>query len=255
MAEIIRTQIVIIGAGFGGIGMAIRLKQSGINDFIILERDPKIGGTWRDNTYPGAACDVSSHLYSFSFEPNPGWSRMFSPHNEIQDYMYHCYNKYNLAPFTHLGENVDSMAFDDEQALWIVHTASGKQYHAQFLVNAMGPLNRAVTPDIKGLENFKGTTFHSSYWNHAYDLTNKKVAVIGTGASAIQIVPNIVNEVKELHLFQRTAPWIIPKRDRAMKEWEKRLFKTLPFTQRWLRNKVYLINELTAIGMVINPGI
>lgn len=255
MADIIRTQIVIIGAGFGGIGMAIRLKQSGITDFIMLERDQKIGGTWRDNTYPGAACDVSSHLYSFSFEPNPDWSRMFSPHHEIQDYMYHCYNKYNLAPFTHLGENVDSMAFDDNQAVWIVHTASGKQYHAQFLVNAMGPLNRAVTPNIKGLGNFKGTTFHSSHWNHTCDLKDKKVAVIGTGASAIQIVPNIVNEVKELHLFQRTAPWIIPKRDRAMKDWEKRLFRTLPFTQRWLRNKVYLINELTAIGMVINPGI
>jgi cation diffusion facilitator CzcD-associated flavoprotein CzcO len=133
-------------------------------------------------------------------------------------------------------------------------------YFRQTISRAIfGECNGASKPrsntDIKGLQNFEGTTFHSSYWNHTYDLKDKKVAVIGTGASAIQIVPNIVNEVKELHLFQRTAPWIIPKRDRAMKDWEKRLFKALPFTQRWLRNKVYLINEFTAIGMVINPGI
>lgn len=248
-----KTDIAIIGSGFSGLCMGIQLKKAGIYDFLIFERASSIGGTWRDNTYPGVACDVSSHMYSFSFEPNPNWSRMFSPQNEILDYLKKCVNKYDLEPFIQYNTNITGAGFDEQAGCWKIETEQGKIIETKIIVNGMGPLNRAVVPHFKGMENFSGRMFHSSEWDHSFDLNNKRVAVIGTGASAIQIVPNIVDKVKSLYLFQRTAPWILPKPDREMKLWEKRMFAALPFTQKIYRYAIYWILESSAMGLVINP--
>ncbi len=248
-----KTGIAIIGSGFSGICMGIQLKKAGITDFLIFERASEIGGTWRDNTYPGVACDVSSHMYSFSFEPNPNWSRMFSPQAEILQYLKACVTKYELASFIKYNTNIAGAEFDEKNSQWNIHMQSGETIIAKTFVNGMGPLNRAVLPDLQGIETFAGKTFHSSEWDHSFDLTGKRVAVIGTGASAIQIVPNIVNKVKALYLFQRTAPWILPKPDRNMSEFEKNLFRFLPFTQKMYRYFIYWVLESSALGLVVNP--
>lgn len=251
----LKTEVAVIGTGFAGICMGIQLKKAGITDFIILERADDIGGTWRDNTYPGAACDVSSHMYSFSFEPKPDWSRMYSPQQEIQEYLWHCTHKYSLEPYIRFNSNVVGSFFNEETGYWTIKVENGHDIIAKFIVNGMGPLNRAIIPSIKGQETFTGTSFHSSHWDHQYDINDKKIAVIGTGASAIQIVPSIADKVKELYLYQRTAPWVLPKADREMTGIEKWLFKSLPLTQKTLRSVVYWINEATVIGIVINPSL
>lgn len=248
-----QTSIAIIGSGFSGICMGIQLKKAGITDFLIFERASEIGGTWRDNTYPGVACDVSSHMYSFSFEPNPNWSRMFSPQTEILQYLKDCVKKYEITSFIKYNTNITGAEFDEKNSQWNIHTQSGETIIANTLVNGMGPLNRAVIPHIKGIDTFTGKAFHSSEWNHSFDLTGKRVAVIGTGASAIQIVPNIAKKVKALYLFQRTAPWILPKPDRNMTVFEKKLFRYLPFTQKLYRYFIYWVLESTALGLVVNP--
>jgi cation diffusion facilitator CzcD-associated flavoprotein CzcO len=248
-----QTGIAIIGSGFSGICMGIQLKKAGITDFVIFERAADIGGTWRDNTYPGVACDVSSHMYSFSFEPNPNWSRMFSPQAEILQYLKDCVKKYELTPFIKYNTNISGAEFDEKNSQWNIHTQSGETIIAKTFVNGMGPLNRAVVPHLKGIETFTGKAFHSSEWDHSFDLTNKRVAVIGTGASAIQIVPNIVKKVKALYLFQRTAPWVLPKPDRNMSTFEKKMFNALPFTQKLYRYFIYWVLESTALGLVVNP--
>lgn len=247
------TGIAIIGSGFSGICMGIHLKKAGITDFLIFERASEIGGTWRDNTYPGVACDVSSHMYSFSFEPNPNWSRMFSPQAEILQYLKDCVKKYELSDYIKFNTNISSAEFDVKNSQWRIYKQSGESIIADALVNGMGPLNRAVTPHIKGIESFSGKAFHSSEWDHSFDLTGKRVAVIGTGASAIQIVPNIVKKVKQLYLFQRTAPWVLPKPDRNMSKIEKKLFMYLPFTQKLYRYFIYWVLEASALGLVVNP--
>lgn len=248
-----QTGIAIVGSGFSGICMGIQLKKAGITDFMIFERATEVGGTWRDNTYPGVACDVSSHMYSFSFEPNPNWSRMFSPQKEILQYLKNCVEKYELAPFIKYNVSVSGGDFDEKKSEWIIQTSSGDTITAKTFVNGMGPLNRAVIPHLDGIETYTGKTFHSSDWDHSYDMTGKRVAVIGTGASAIQIVPNIVDKVKELYLFQRTAPWILPKPDRKMRGFERAMFRALPFTQKIYRYAIYWVLEATAIGLVVNP--
>ncbi|MCF8257265.1 MAG: NAD(P)/FAD-dependent oxidoreductase [Flavobacteriales bacterium] len=247
--------IVIIGTGFAGICMGIKLLEAGIQDFVILERSTQLGGTWRDNTYPGAACDVVSHLYSFSFEPNPNWSRMFAQQKEILDYTVHCVEKYGLRPYIRFGKEVTGGTFDAESSKWHIHLKDGSDVTGNIWVNGMGPLNRAVMPDIPGLDSFRGEVFHSSHWQHDCNLTNKHVSVIGTGASAIQIVPNIAKQVKALHVHQRSAAWVIRKPDRPMRSWEKRMFRSIPRTQRIYRGFYYWLNELTVIALAKHPSL
>ena len=226
------TPIVIVGSGFAGLAMGIRLKQAGIHDFTIFEQAGRVGGTWRDNHYPGAACDVESHLYSFSFEPNPRWTRMFAPQAEILAYLEHCARKYGLLPHIRLNTEVRSASFDEQEGTWQVETSDGRTTTARVVVSACGGLSRPAWPDIPGLRVFGGKTFHSARWDDSADLDGKTVAVIGTGASAIQIVPAIAPKVGRLHLFQRTPPWILPKWDRAIAPREREWFSRVPLLQR-----------------------
>lgn len=241
-------KVVIIGTGFGGIGMAIQLKKAGIDDFIILEKAQGVGGTWRDNTYPGAACDVQSHLYSFSFEPNSGWSRKFGGQPEIRAYIEHCVAKYGLAEHIRFGQCVEAASFDAATARWLVSCESGVVFHAQSLVTATGQLNQPAWPSLTGLDQFAGKLFHSSRWDHDYDLSDKTVAVIGTGASAIQFVPKIVPQVKKLTLFQRSGAWVIDKPDRPFKGWETSLFTHSKLADRAYRGLIYAKNESRALA-------
>jgi cation diffusion facilitator CzcD-associated flavoprotein CzcO len=249
------SSVLIIGSGFSGLCMGIRLKQEGIDSFTILERGHDVGGTWRDNHYPGCACDVQSHLYSYSFEPNPNWSRMFAPQPEIQAYLKGCAEKYGLLPHLRFGADVVSMQFDEAAALWRVTTRDGRSFSARVLVSGIGGLSNPAYPDLPGLEKFEGEKFHSAQWDHAYDLRGKRVAVIGTGASAIQFVPQIAPQVGRLDLYQRTPPWILPKPDREISKFERWLFKRLPFAQKLFRGAIYSIAETRVLGIVINPKI
>jgi cyclohexanone monooxygenase len=246
-------QILIIGSGFAGICMAIRLKQAGIHSFTILERAGEIGGTWRDNTYPGCACDVQSHVYSFSFEPNPAWTRMFAEQPEINAYLNHCATKYGILPHVRCNENVVRAEYDDRSCTWTVHTSAGHTYRARVLVSGMGGLSNPAYPQIPGLDQFEGRSFHSATWDHDYDLRGKRVAVIGTGASAIQFVPQIAPKVGKLHLFQRSAPWIVSKPDRRVTRLEKALFQRFPFTQGLMRQALYWRLESRAFAFVVRP--
>jgi len=207
--------VLIIGAGFAGVGLAIRLKQCGIEDFLLLEKACAVGGTWRDNSYPGAACDVPSHLYSFSFEPKTNWTRKFAPQAEIFAYIQQCVSKHELAAQISFNTEVASAEFDAVAGVWQVHCTDGRHYRARALVSACGQLNRPAYPRIPGLDSFAGERFHSARWQHEVELAGKRVAVIGTGASAIQFVPEIVPKVAQLYLFQRSAAYVIPKPDRA----------------------------------------
>lgn len=246
-------EIAIIGSGFAGICAGIKLLEAGIKDFVILEKANDIGGTWRDNTYPGAACDVSSHLYSFSFEPNPNWSRMFSGHKEIYEYLKHCVDKYQLAQHISYKNEITGGEFDEATGEWSITIKDKKPIKARFWVNGMGPLNRAVYPDIPGLKDFEGKMFHSSHWDHKYDIRNKRIAVIGTGASSIQITPSIAPDVEQLYVFQRTPAWVLPKPDRDMNKFEKWLFKHVPFVQKLYRWRIYWFNELPAYFFAYKP--
>jgi cation diffusion facilitator CzcD-associated flavoprotein CzcO len=254
-------QVVVIGSGFAGLGMAIRLKEAGIHDFVVLERAGEVGGTWRDNTYPGAACDVPSHLYSFSFVPNPDWSSSFSPQNEIQDYLRRCADDFGVRPHLRFGAEVRQARWDEPTARWQVDTtapggrgvADGVRYEAQFLISATGALSDPSLPDLPGLERFAGTAFHSARWRHDHDLTGERVAVIGTGASAIQFVPQIQPKVGQLAVFQRTPPWIVPRWDRRFTRPERWLFRHLPATQRLARTGLYWSREAYVFGFAFDP--
>jgi cation diffusion facilitator CzcD-associated flavoprotein CzcO len=248
-------RIVIVGSGFSGLAMGIRLKQAGIHDFVILERANDVGGTWRDNTYPGAACDVQSHLYSFSFEPNPRWSRMFAPQAEILAYLRSCADKYGLYPHIRFGATVTRAELDERAGLWQIASSDGRTERARVLVAGCGALSRPSLPDIAGVSSFEGKAFHTARWDDTYPLDGKTVGVIGTGASAIQIVPSIAARVRKLHVFQRTPPWILPKPDREMSAREKNLFDRAPFLQDMLRIGIYWQREALALGFVTDPRI
>ena len=196
----------IIGTGFAGLGMAIRLRQTGVTDFVVLEKAASVGGTWRDNHYPGCACDVQSHVYSFSFAPNPRWTRMFAPQPEIRAYLEDCVQRFGIGSHLRLNHELQRAEYDEAAQRWRLTFANGKRLSARVLVSGMGGLSRAALPAIPGVETFKGRAFHSQQWDHDYALEGKRVAVIGTGASAIQFVPQIAPRVKELALFQRTPP-------------------------------------------------
>lgn len=244
-------RIAVIGAGFGGLGTAIRLKQSGIDDFVVLERGDDIGGTWRDNSYPGCACDVPSHLYSYSFAPNPDWSRAFSSQPEIQAYLQRCADEFDVRPHIYLGAAVTEARWDESIQRWRVRTARG-ELTAHLLVAAQGPLSDPSLPAIPGLSTFTGATFHSATWQHDYDLTGKRVAVVGTGASAIQFIPHVQKLAAQLTVLQRTAPWVMPRRDRAIEGWEKKLYRRVPAAQRALRAGLYWTRELMVPALTGN---
>ena len=235
-------RLAIVGAGFSGIGMAIRLRQQGIDDFVILERAGDLGGTWRDNSYPGCACDVQSTLYSFSFAPNPHWSRTFSPQGEIWEYLRRCARNFDIDRHFVFGEEVSSATWDDASQQWKLTSTSG-EWRASGMILANGPLSEPVTPTLDGLDRFAGHVFHSARWDHAYPLHGKRVAVIGTGASAIQFVPKIQPAVERLHVFQRTPPWIMPRRDRAIPGWRRALYRRAPAAQRAERAALYALRE------------
>lgn len=246
---------LIIGAGFAGLCTAIQLKKNGENNFLILERNKHLGGTWYNNHYPGAACDVESHLYSFSFEPNPNWSREFSPQQEILKYMEHCAAKYELQNHFRFNANITNAVFDEANGIWNLETEKGEKYATKVIVSCSGGLSQPSFPDIKGLETFKGKMFHTAQWQNDFDLSGKTIGVIGTGASAIQIVPAIVSKVKQLNLYQRTPPWILPKPDGEISSLRKWLYSNFPATQRLHRKRLYWQHEIMAVGFIKNPGI
>ncbi len=253
-ADVHHTHIAILGTGFAGLGMAIRLKQRGYNDFVIIERATDIGGTWRDNTYPGCACDIPSHLYSFSFALNPHWSRMYSPQSEIRGYLRQCAERFDILPHIHWNNTLLNAAWNEDDQRWYI-TTTQRQFSANIFILGNGPLSQPALPSIPGLERFEGVQFHSAQWRHDYDLTGKRVAVIGTGASAIQFVPQIQPRVDHLSLFLRTPPWILPRQDHPIPARQQAMFRTLPITQRFVRNKIYWRNEFTALGLVYRPHI
>ncbi|HEX4359349.1 MAG TPA: NAD(P)/FAD-dependent oxidoreductase [Pseudonocardia sp.] len=243
-----RTSVVIIGSGFAGLGMAIQLAAQGRDDFLVLEKAATLGGTWRDNTYPGCACDVQSHLYSFSFAPNPDWTRMFARQPEIRAYLEGLADRYRLRDRIRLGVRVTGAEFDADARGWTVHTASGETIECRHVVWGTGALHEPAVPEIDGLERFAGRVFHSADWDHGHDLTGRKVAVIGTGASAIQFVPPVAEQAAELTLFQRTPPWILPKLDRPISAAERWAFRTFPLLQRIYRGSIYTRLEGRVFG-------
>ncbi len=243
------TDIAIVGSGFSGLAMAARLKRSGRDDFVILERAREVGGTWRENTYPGCRCDVPSHVYSFSFAPNPEWSESFSPQGEIFDYLRRVAADEGLVEHVRFGCEVEQATWDAGARRWRLHTSSG-ELSARIVIAGAGPLHEPKLPDVPGLQDFEGHLFHSATWDHDHDLAGERVAVIGTGASAIQFVPQIQPEVERLHLFQRTAPWVMPRRQRTITRAEKALFRRIPALQRAVRSAIYWAREAIAIPML-----
>ena len=242
-------RIAVIGAGFGGIATAIRLRQRAVRDFVVFDRATEIGGTWRDNSYPGCACDVPSQLYSLSFAPNPGWTRSFSGQAEIFAYLRDCVHRYDLSENLRLGHEVTAAGWDAASASWLIDT-SGGDYRARVLVVAAGPLSEPTIPDLPGLADFTGRVFHSARWDHDYDLRGKRVAVIGTGASAVQFVPRIAGTVRRLHLFQRTPPWVLPRADRPIPALERRIYAAVPPAQRLARGAVDWGREMWATAFL-----
>ena len=246
--------VFVVGAGFAGLGMAIKLAENHEPDFVVIERGTDVGGTWRNNTYPGAACDVPSQLYSFSFAPNPEWSRSFSPQPEIQDYLRTVAEKSALLDKFRFGVNFENGEWDERAGLWRIGTSAG-DCTANVLITAAGALSDPKMPDIDGIDSFQGEVFHSARWNHDYDLTGKRVAIIGTGASSIQIVPEIAEQVERLDVYQRTAPWVMPRRDRDYTRTEKLAFRYVPGVQRLYRSAIYLARETFVPAFTISAKI
>jgi cation diffusion facilitator CzcD-associated flavoprotein CzcO len=247
-------RVIIVGTGFAGLGMAARLKRAGMDDFLILERAGDVGGTWRDNTYPGCACDVPSALYSFSFAPNPEWSNTYSPQPEIWAYLRKVAADEGLLPHIRFDHTVEGARWDDDRRVWTVETNAGP-FEGQVLIAGLGPLSEPSLPDIEGIDSFAGTVFHSAQWDHDHDLKGRDVAVIGTGASAIQFVSRIQPEVGHLTLFQRTPPWVMHRTARPIKPLERFAFRHIPGALALARAFVYTVRELTAVGFTRRPSI
>lgn len=243
--------MAVIGSGFSGIGTAVRLKEAGIHDFVILERSDDLGGTWRDNTYPGAACDVPSRLYEFEFAPNPDWTRSFSRQQDIWDYLRDCAERHEVLPHVYFGHEMLCAQWDDSVGRWFIETSRGP-VRSRVLVSGAGPLSEPAWPSIDGLDTFRGTVFHSAAWDHTHDLTGERVAVIGTGASAAQFIPEIQPDVRRLYVFQRTPSWVMPRHDRALTRFERRLYRKIPLLQRLVRAAIYHGREFYVIGFTID---
>jgi cation diffusion facilitator CzcD-associated flavoprotein CzcO len=236
--------IAIIGAGIAGICMGIRLKRAGIDSFTIYEKASKVGGTWRENHYPGSGCDVPSHLYSFSFEPNPDFSRVYSLQPEIERYLDHCADKYGILPHVRFGTEIAGAFFDDAHGVWKLRTAAGEEITAEVLVSGTGQLNRPTVPSFPGLAGFGGTAFHSALYRSDHDLRGRRVAVIGNGASAIQLVPPIADQAERLLVFQRTPNWILPRRDHAYGPRTRSILKRLPLLLYLYRALIFFLCEV-----------
>ena len=245
-------RFAIVGAGFGGLGMAIKLREMGIDDFVVLDRDSDVGGTWHANTYPGCQCDIPSHLYSFSFAPNPDWTRTYATQPEIWRYLRKVAERYGVIDSVRFDCAVTGATWDEEANLWRLETERGP-LTAEMVVAAPGGLSEPQVPAIEGLDEFEGETFHTARWNGDYDFKGKRIAVVGTGASAIQAVPQLQQEVEHLTLFQRTPPWIVPHRDRPISSLERRLYRRLPALQRLVRKAVYWRNEMLVPALVYRP--
>jgi len=247
--------IIIIGAGFAGLGMALELRRAGLDNFTILEKAADLGGVWRENTYPGAACDVPSPLYSWSFEPKSDWPRRFSQQADIHEYMRTVANKHGLPARTRFGTEVTDAEFDERQGIWQVRTADGETLSADILVSAVGQLSRPAMPAIPGIDTFTGAAFHSAQWDHGVDLTGKRVACIGTGASAIQYIPAIQPQASHLTLFQRSAAWVLPKFDTRYTATHHALFNYFP-PSRWAeRFAIWMFFEVMALALTDVPAI
>jgi cation diffusion facilitator CzcD-associated flavoprotein CzcO len=244
--------IAIVGAGFGGLGMAINLEKAGRGDFVVLERDEDVGGTWFANSYPGCQCDVPSNLYSFSFAPKHDWTHTYPEQPQILDYLRECVTRFGIGDRIRLGTELTEATWDAEQRRWHLTTTNG-DLTARVLIPAPGVLSEPALPPIPGLAEFEGTLFHSARWNHDHDLTGERVALLGTGATAIQIGPRIQPTVKQLTVFQRTPPWILPHPDREVSERRKRLYRTLPIVQKLSRAAIYGMRETMVLGFVVNP--
>ena len=247
-------QVAIIGAGFGGLAMGIRLLQRNIHNFLILEKSNEVGGTWRENQYPGAACDVQSHLYSLSFAPKTDWSKRYADAPEIFQYIQDVVQQFNLREYCQFNSEVVHTEYHEKECLWHVTLKDGRQLSCQYLIFASGPLHVPQIPHIKGIEKFQGKVFHSSQWDHQYDLNGKVVASIGTGGSAIQYIPEIAPEVKQLYVFQRTAAWVIPRDERKYLNVEKKLFKQADWFRKLHRARLYWSNESRAIP-IMQPSV
>ncbi|HZO94555.1 MAG TPA: NAD(P)/FAD-dependent oxidoreductase [Candidatus Baltobacteraceae bacterium] len=246
--------VAIVGAGFAGIGMAIRLKRRGVRDVVLLERAGEIGGTWRDNAYPGCACDIPSMLYSFSFAANPDWTRSYPRREEIWRYLRDCVARFGIAPMIRTGADVVEAVWDEGPALWRVRLGDGEALDARVLIWAAGALHRPHVPPLPGIEIFAGTAVHSSAWSDAVDVRGKDVAAIGTGASAIQIVPAIAADVRSLTLFQRTPAWVVPRGDEPVRPLRRMLRRFVPGFA-WLERKaIYWALEARAYGFTVNPA-
>lgn len=248
MEQINTVDVLVVGAGFSGLGAAIRLSQEGFDDLVVLERGSDVGGTWRDNSYPGAACDVPSHLYSYSFAPNPDWSRAFSPQGEIYDYIRRVTHEAGVREKIRFGVEVTAVDFDDPRGRWTVRTSDGT-YDARVVVLGVGALCEPKNPEIDGIEDFAGPVFHTARWNHSVKLADKRVAVIGTGASAIQVVPSIAPTVAHLDVYQRTAPWVLPRIDRTYPDLERKAYRRIPGLQRAVRALQYASREFQVVGL------
>ena len=241
-------RLVVVGTGFAGLALAAGLRRDGIDDFVLLEKADDVGGTWRDNTYPGCQCDVPSHLYSFSFALNPDWSRTYSMQPEIGRYLRRTAEELDLVRHIRFSAELLDAAWDDADKTWRVSTADG-DLTCDFLVLGQGPLSEPSTPEITGIDTFHGDIWHSARWPEGAAMQGRKVAVIGTGASAIQIVPEIQPEVEHVTVFQRTAPWIMPHRDRPIRSWERAAYRRFPALQKAVRAGVYWSRELLIFGL------
>ena len=248
-------QIAVIGTGFSGLGMAIELRRSGREDFTVFERADSVGGTWRDNSYPGCACDVPTPLYSFSFAPNPGWSRLYAPYDEIRDYLEDCVDRFALRERIRFRSGVVSGEWDEDGQRWRLLLDDGSCRTARFVVAGIGGLNRPSFPEIEGLDDFAGPLMHSAAWDHDAELDGKRVAVIGTGASAIQLVPRLARRAAHLDVFQRTPPWVLPQVDFPMPGWARALFGAVPATQKALRALIWGIQEAAAVPLTLRPSL
>lgn len=233
-----QTSVLIIGAGISGICMGVRLGQAGI-PYLVLEKANRVGGTWRENTYPGCACDTQSHHYCFSFKLNPDRSRVYAEQPQILTYLEHCSQKYGVAEHIRFQQEIIRATFDATAGDWSVETASGETFSARILVSAVGQLNRPALPEIPGLRSFQGAMFHSAQWDHDFNLTNKDVAVIGNGASALQLIPRLAAAVRQLNVFQRSPNWLVPKGDRSFRTWEKWICRRIPIIARLYRYWIY----------------
>jgi cation diffusion facilitator CzcD-associated flavoprotein CzcO len=240
------TEVLVVGAGFGGLCTAIKLREAG-RQVVMIEKADDVGGTWRDNTYPACACDVPSHLYSFSFAPNPEWTRTFGPQREIYDYLRKVTDDYGVRECTWFGTELLGAEWDLSERRWSIKTSAG-EVTADFIVVATGGLSTPAIPDLPGLASFQGTCFHSAEWDTEHDFAGERVAVIGTGASAIQFAPEVATKAAHLTVFQRTAPWILPRSDRAIRPFERWVYRQLPFMQKVMRGAIYAVRESWVIG-------